>query len=240
MSNSQESDPQSEQPRAQSRHRALLAVVAGAVAVMLVALFSAFFWPGWGMNKNGPAGRTHRNEAARSVPSEPSIKAEELPGNASALLKAMPDSVLNFARMDVVASEDWRSSKPLEEYTVKYSTGSTGQEVVLKVAQWSSGEAAESQYDDLAGRLQGTQISRGDVKVSTNTTGRYVVREDDSRSAASSSSSTAAKGGQSGSVGGDPKAQMHRTTALWRNDTVVFQATGAKESVLRFYRKFPL
>ena len=29
-------------------------------------------------------------------------------------------------------------------------------------------------------------------------------------------------------------------TALWQNDTAVFEVTGSKESVLRFYEPFPL
>ena len=28
--------------------------------------------------------------------------------------------------------------------------------------------------------------------------------------------------------------------AIWQNDTVVFQATGTKEAVDRFYQKFPM
>ena len=52
------------------------------------------------------------------------------------------------------------------------------------------------------------------VKVSGNVTGAYVVKADASNS--------------------------KNAVAIWQNDTVVFQATGTKEAVDRFYQKFPM
>ena len=61
----------------------------------------------------------------------------------------MPDAVLNFARTKAAAGTSWSGASPVEEYTLTYSTGTDGQEVTLEVAQWSQGEDAQSQYDNL-------------------------------------------------------------------------------------------
>lgn len=137
-----------------------------------------------------------------------------LPDDASELLKAMPDSVLNFARTKADASTSWSGASPVEEYTLTYSTGKDGQEVTLEVAQWSQDEDAQSQYDNLTGAMTGKELGSGNVKVSGEATGAYSAKT-------------------------DPNDET-KAIAVWRNDTVVFQATGAKDSVQRFYQQFPL
>lgn len=194
-----------------SRGKLRVVVVAAAV-IMILALLSAFVWPGWALNKDATTPKT--NQTVASQPTTPSIKAKALPSDATELLKAMPDSVLNFARTDASSSSTWGSSSPLEEYTLVYSTGKKAENVTLIVAQWSTSTPAKTQYDTLAKALGGKTIASGSVKVKGDSTGDYVVR------------------------GG--KEDTSQTTALWRNDTVVFQATGAKSSVQRFYQKFPL
>ena len=138
----------------------------------------------------------------------------QLPDDASELLKAMPDSVLNYARTKAGASETWKSASPLEEYTLTYSTGKSAKDVTVIVAQWSDSDTVKKQYDELAKNLTGKELKSGDVKVSGKSTGSYTVRAD----------------------GEDGKT----ATALWKNDTAVFEVTGSKESVLRFYEPFPL
>lgn len=126
----------------------------------------------------------------------------------------MPDSVLNFARTEASPSANWTSSSPLEEYTLTYSTGTDSADVTLIVAQWSTSDSAKSEYDSLTSALTGTELAAGNVKVSGTTTGSYVVREDSSDS--------------------------KKAVAVWQNDTAVFEATGVRTSVTRFYQKFPL
>ncbi|MDF7663478.1 hypothetical protein PT282_02145 [Bifidobacterium sp. ESL0763] len=195
-----------------SSHGKLIAVIVAAAVVIALALLSAFVWPGWAIDRNGS--HAQQTQAAKSQPTTPSIKSKDLPQDATALLKAMPDSVLNFARIEAAPSADWTSSSPLEEYTLTYSTGDDTKNVSLKVAQWPSGDGAKSQYDALAKALKGEDVAGGAVKVAGNATGDYVVK------------ATGKKG--------------KTATALWRNDSVVFQATGPKDSVQRFYQKFPL
>ena len=137
-----------------------------------------------------------------------------LPDGASELLKAMPDSVLNYARTKADASTTWSSTSPVEEYALTYSTGKKGQDVTLEVGQWNDGDKAKSQYDTLAEAMTGKELGSGNVKVSGKTTGAYSAKADPDD---------------------DTKA-----VAVWRNDTVVFYATGAKNDIQRFYQQFPL
>ncbi|EEB21176.1 hypothetical protein BIFCAT_01265 [Bifidobacterium catenulatum DSM 16992 = JCM 1194 = LMG 11043] len=186
--------------------------------VVVLALVSAFIWPGWALNKGDEAnsqGTTSQGASQdASEPTTPSIDAVALPDDASELLKAMPDSVLNFARTKADASTSWSGASPVEEYTLTYSTGKDGQEVTLEVAQWSQDEDAQSQYDNLTGAMTGKELGSGNVKVSGEATGAYSAKT-------------------------DPNDET-KAIAVWRNDTVVFQATGAKDSVQRFYQQFPL
>lgn len=201
-----------------SSHGKLIAAVVAAALVVVLALVSAFIWPGWALNKGGEArsqGTTSQGASQdASEPTTPSIDAVALPDDASELLKAMPDSVLNFARTKAAAGTSWSGASPVEEYTLTYSTGTDGQEVTLEVAQWSQGEDAQSQYDNLTGAMTGKELGSGNVKVSGEATGAYSAKT-------------------------DPNDET-KAIAVWRNDTVVFQATGAKDSVQRFYQQFPL
>ena len=201
-----------------SSHGKLIVAVVAAALVVVLALVSAFIWPGWALNKGGEArsqGTTSQGASQdASEPTTPSIDAVALPDDASELLKAMPDSVLNFARTKAAAGTSWSGASPVEEYTLTYSTGTDGQEVTLEVAQWSQGEDAQSQYDNLTGAMTGKELGSGNVKVSGEATGAYSAKT-------------------------DPNDET-KAIAVWRNDTVVFQATGAKDSVQRFYQQFPL
>ena len=201
-----------------SSHGKLIVAVVAAALVVVLALVSAFIWPGWALNKGDEANSqgTLAQGASQdaSEPTTPSIDVVALPDDASELLKAMPDSVLNFARTKADASTSWSGASPVEEYTLTYSTDKDGQEVTLEVAQWSQDEDAQSQYDNLTGAMTGKELGSGNVKVSGEATGAYSAKT-------------------------DPNDET-KAIAVWRNDTVVFQATGAKDSVQRFYQQFPL
>lgn len=201
-----------------SSHGKLIVAVVAAALVVVLALVSAFIWPGWALNKGDEVnsqGTTSQGASQdASEPTTPSIDAVALPDDASELLKAMPDSVLNFARTKADASTSWSGASPVEEYTLTYSTGKDGQEVTLEVAQWSQDEDAQSLYDNLTGAMTGKELGSGNVKVSGEATGAYSAKT-------------------------DPNDET-KAIAVWRNDTVVFQATGAKDSVQRFYQQFPL
>lgn len=158
-----------------SSHGKLIVAVIAAALVVVLALVSAFIWPGWALNKGDEAstqGTTTSQGASQdaSEPTTPSIDAVALPDDASELLKAMPDSVLNFARTKADASTSWSGASPVEEYTLTYSTGKDGQDITLKVAQWSQSKDAQSQYDNLTGAMTGKELGGGNVKVSGEAT----------------------------------------------------------------------
>ena len=94
------------------------------------------------------------------------------------------------------------------------ASGDAAKDVTLVAAQWSSADNAKTQYDALVAAQTGDESASGNVKVSGNVTGAYVVKADASNS--------------------------KNAVAIWQNDTVVFQATGTKEAVDRFYQKFPM
>ena len=122
-------------------HGKLIAVVVAAAVVIILAVLSAFVWPGWAIQKNDGTSTTTQNSQQKtesSEPTKPTIDATALPDDASELLKAMPGSVLNYARTKADASTTWNSASPLEEYTLTYSTGDAAKDVTLVAAQWSS------------------------------------------------------------------------------------------------------
>ena len=93
----------------------LIVVMIVAALVVVLALLSAFVWPGWALNKTDEVTKVQQQTAAE--PTKPSIKATALPDDASELLKAMPDSVLNYARTKAGAARPgsprrrWRSTR---------------------------------------------------------------------------------------------------------------------------------
>lgn len=186
-----------------------LAVVIVAVVIVL-SVVSAFIWPGWAIREQP----TPSALESATTSASPTIKATALPDDASDLLKAMPDTVANFARTSAKASETWKSSSPTEEYTLTYSTGDAANDVTVIVGQWSDEDAAAKQYDALQSAASGTTLAAGNIKVDGEKTGSYIVR-----------------------TNGDDTS---KATALWLNGTVVFEATGAAEPVETICEEFPL
>lgn len=206
------------QPQSQSHGRTVAVVVAAAV-IVVIALVTAFIAPGWALRKNAEpnvaaTGDTQAQTTQTADPT-PTISASALPNDATELLKAMPDTVLNFARTGAGATTTWSDAKvkPVEEYTLTYSTGDASNDVTIVVAQWSKSDDAKTQYDTLTGQLTGKELASGNIKVSGSNTGAYVTKEDGS---------------------------SDKAISVWRNDTVVFQATGAKQAVQDLTKHFPL
>ena len=219
MPQNQKQTAASQQSAQQSSHRhgRTVAVVVTAAIVVVIALVTAFLVPGWALRKNAePTAAVDGQQAQTTQTADPTptISASALPGDATELLKAMPDTVLAFARTAAAASTTWQSASPVEEYTLTYSTGDTANDVTVVTAQWSDKDSAKKQYDALAGALTGKELASGNVKVSGSNTGTYVTKED--------------------------ATDANKAVSVWQNDTVVFQATGAKQAVQDLTRKFPL
>ncbi|MDD6373927.1 MAG: hypothetical protein PUF97_05580 [Bifidobacteriaceae bacterium] len=194
-------------------HVGRITVVTIAAVALIVALVSAFAWPGWAVRH-----QNQKPDAAGISPSA-SVEPSALPTDASDLASALPKTVDVFARLDVTATQNWAAADPLEEYTVEYSDGNDADTVTLIMAQWSDADAASDQYSSLKGAVSGQRVVKGNVKVNGEKTGEYVIvaLTDDSDVTGST-----------------------QTLALWRNDTVVFYATGSEAAVTDFYNNFPM
>lgn len=142
---------------------------------------------------------------------KPTLKADALPSDASQLVKTMPDHVSDYVRKEVKETDAWNAAHPIETYTITYSNGK--HDVNLTIGQWSSSEDADNQYSKLVKQLSGKELASGNVKVSGRVCGKYVVKAD---------------------------TDSDETTALWRNDTVVFEADGPQKSVNSIYQLFPM
>ena len=187
----------------------------GVLVVVVLVLLSAFVWPRWALHPDDPTEtQTQQTQTSTTTSSTPTVTPRSLPTDASELLKAVPDIVLNYARVKAGPSTQWSSASPIEEYAVEYSKGGNAGNVKLLLAQWSTADDANKQYDSLTGGLGGTQLASGNVKVSGSTTGSYMVKQDG--------------------------ADKNKATAVWQNDTVVFEVSGDKSAVLDFYKSFPL
>lgn len=200
-------------PSSTVRRRRITLVIALAAVVVLV-LLSAFVWPHWAVRGQEPSAGTTSSQSQGQGRPKPKIGAQPLPQNASELLKAMPDTVADFARTKADPATEWGSRTPIEEYTLVYSTGQAGKDVTLHLAQWTKAEDAKQAYDSLTTEMTGKELASGKVKAGGNATGSYVEK----------------------AMVGDAKSAQ----AVWQNDTVVFQAQGSKSALEAFYRAFPL
>lgn len=172
--------------------RARIAVVVIAIAVVILVVLSAFIWPGWARRQSATTSSTQQSVTTQNMvrPSKPTIDAVALPTDATDLMKALPDSVLNFARTNVEKSTEWSDMSPIESYKVTYSTGQKGHDVTMLIAQWNTADAANKLYSQLVATHQasnGKLLAHGSVKVSGAETGQYEVYDLSSEKTASDS-----------------------------------------------------
>ncbi len=196
-------------------HKAAAGVIIGAVVLVVVALLTAFVWPGWANRlMPGAVQETSQTTGTKTKKKTGSATPVPLASDATTLLKAMPDEVGSFARQTVSDTSEWKDASPIEEHSITYSTGSNDDgTVTLLVAQWASGDDAEKQYQSVLSMLKGKRIAAGAVKVSGQQTGSYELHD---------------------------TSKANQVVALWRNDTCLFQVTGPTDAVEDFYKSFPL
>ncbi|MCX8644244.1 hypothetical protein J3T92_01710 [Bifidobacterium sp. B4081] len=199
---------------ARQRRRRIGLVIALAAVVVLV-LLSAFVWPHWAVRSQESV--TQDSASASSQPpqaSSPKATAAPLPDSASELLKAMPDTVGEFARVKADSDSEWSTRTPIEEYNLVYSTGRSGGDVSLHLAQWSRSEDAKALYDSQSTGMSGKELASGNVRSGGTVTGSYLEKADGS--------------------------DEHKALVIWQNDTVVFRAQGQRAALEAFYKAFPL
>lgn len=197
------------------QRRRRIGLVIALAAVVVLVLLSAFVWPHWAVRSQEPV--TQSSASAVSQPSQtssPKATAVPLPDSASELLKAMPDTVGEFARVKADSDSEWSTHTPIEEHNLVYSTGRSGGDVSLHLAQWSRSEDAKALYDSQSTGMSGKELASGNVRSGGTVTGSYLEKAD-----------------------GDDE---HKALVIWQNDTVVFRAQGQRSSLEAFYKAFPL
>lgn len=200
--------PQSDSSSRTARNARIVIIVAALIVVL--ALVSAFLWPGWAVRRTP----TPVDVPSASASATPTISPQALPEDASQLVKALPDHVSNYVRESVESTDVWKSSSPVEAYSVVYGTGDDAKNVTVTVGQWSDAQSAAEQFDALAKALQGDQVASGNIKVSGANAGSYAIVTN--------------------------KDNPDIATGLWRNDTVVFQAVGPTSGVEILTKLFPM
>ncbi|EFA22747.1 hypothetical protein [Bifidobacterium gallicum] len=211
--------PQSSKSRNQQTSSSIIKLriaVAAVAFVIVLSLVFAFLWPGWAVK---PAPAPVATPAATAT-AKPTIAAKALPDDATSLMKALPDHVAEYVRLDVATTDVWKDAKPLEAYAVTYGTSEEAKpdnSVSLTVAQWSTTADAQQQFAKLKSDLQGTEVMSGNIKVSGSTSGAYIMKTD-----------------------GKPEDASAQATGLWCNDTVVFEVQGQQKAVKTMVELFPL
>jgi hypothetical protein len=152
------------------RRRRLL-LVGALVAVVAIALVTAFVWPGFARQ-----GEPVPDVTVTAPPPTPTAEAAELPEGPTELLSSMPDSVLQLVRLDVAENTAWvDDSGAVESWAVTYGDGSEGGEQVdLVVGQWADADAAGEVHAVLL-EAAGDPTLSGDVTVGGETVGTYAV-----------------------------------------------------------------
>lgn len=196
--------------RAAAVRRRRVGLAVALVVIAVVAVVTAFVWPGFARQPADPL----PDVTVTAAPPTPTADPADLPEDATELLSSMPGSVLQLVRLDAAAdSELEEETEAVEAWGLTYGDGSDGgAEVALQAGQWADADAAEEVHAALL-QAAGDPVAEGDVTVGDETVGTYVVT---------------------------PGTQSGTSVVTWRNGTVVLQAEGPDQLVQDFYQAFPL
>ncbi len=130
----------------------------------------------------------------------------------TALLEALPGSVLQYAVSEQSEAETMLELDALEGWRLTYSGGAD--EIVLQVGQWPTAEEATDAATALLGEVpEEAMTERGDVAVADEVVGTMTTIVD------------------------APDATTERT--IWTNSTVVFVVEGPRDATRPFYDAYP-
>ncbi|WP_277208198.1 hypothetical protein [Isoptericola croceus] len=157
--------------RAAVVRRRKIGLVVALVAIAVIALVTAFVWPGFAR----PDAEPLPDVTVTAAPPTPTADPADLPDDATDFLSAMPGSVLQLVRLDVAENEWVEDADAIEAWDVTYGDGPDGGEQVALVAgQWSDADAASEVHAALL-EAAGTPTAEGDVTVGDETAGTYTV-----------------------------------------------------------------
>jgi hypothetical protein len=157
--------------RAAVVRRRKVGLVVALVAVVAVAVVTAFVWPGFAREDADP----QPDVTVTAAPPTPTAEPVELPDDATELLSTLPDHVLQVVRLDVTESGWVEDADAIEAWEITYGDGSAGGEQVTLVAgQWPEADPAAEVHSALL-EAAGDPVVEGDVTVDGETVGPYAV-----------------------------------------------------------------
>ncbi|GAB2451074.1 hypothetical protein [Xylanimonas ulmi] len=171
-SSAQARPPRRPSPAVIRRRRIVVASLAGAL-VLVVALVTALWWPGFAVPDPLP---TPTATVTAPVPT-PTISPAERTGEQTALTKALPDAVLAHTQQGIENLPQWQEEdSATESWTVTYAdgTGADATTITLQVGQWAKAEAATSFYEAQV-KAAGNPVKQGDVLVDDQVVGAYAL-----------------------------------------------------------------
>ncbi len=151
------------------RRRRLVVGLAALLIVVLVAVATAFVWPGWASSSPTPT-----VTVTQPAPT-PTIDPVD-PGDGSDFADALPRTVRQFALTSLKATDSWADAGALEAYDLTYAdgTGAAATTVAVTAGQWAtSGEAEEAAKALVTAAGESTRT--GPVTVDGKDVGAYTV-----------------------------------------------------------------
>ena len=154
------------------RRRIVVASLAGAL-VLLVALGTAFLWPGFAVPEPLPTPTT----TVTAEPPTATIEPAPRTGEQTALTQAVPDVAREFVQQSFANHPGWEEEHGAVEawtFTFADAEGAGATTIDLLVRQWPDADQARS-FHDAQVRAAGATIRGGEVTVGGDAVGTYAI-----------------------------------------------------------------
>jgi hypothetical protein len=195
-------------------------LIIGAVSALVLGIgaLTAFVWPGYA---NPAPPQPTPTVTVTAAPPAPTAAPAPREGDQTALVAALPDTVLGWVQAGISAQQgtapgpSWQNDYyAVEAWTVNYIDGlsDSGRHITVQVGQWATGDDAGNIYRRLATAPGANSINHGDVHVGSDVVGTYSLYD---------------LGEGLGEI-------------IWRNGTVVIKAQGPLEDLPDFFTAYRL
>lgn len=168
------------------------------------------------------------------------------PDTSTALLAAVPDTVLRWAltgrqAIDPVSLQEtlYPRSAPLEAYELTYSDGAGAGDIALQVSQWREADYARAAMDNV--QVGGEVVRDGDVTVGGEVVGHMVAYASEAITPAQLAEPedlADATATDSAEPAPAPDPRPGSDTVVWTNGTVLFVLHAPGPDALIFYDAF--
>jgi len=166
------SRPAAPTPAVYRRRRIVVASAAGAL-VLLVALATAFLWPGFAVPEPLPTPTT----TVTAEPPAPTLEPAPRTGEQTDLTGAVPDVAREFVQRAFAHHAAWEEEHgALESWTFTFADveGADARTITLLVGQWPDADQARSFHESQV-RAAGSTVRDGEVTVGGEVVGTYAL-----------------------------------------------------------------